>query len=1368
MASSAPSPPSSSSSFSRSANAATPATPISPMGGGSGPAAGWLTHLSILVVGGAARVGNNGNSNGSARTTVKQPLQHLATEARSESVPPRDTSPKRSTTQHNNATGTSGHQPYAYAEHRRSPQLVRRLPPTESVYSPPAQHRSFSASPSSMARRQSKPQYQEHLDDQASSMKPTTPTLLTFPTSTAPSASVTSASQGPVDALASSPQHTKATPPPQPLPYSAPLHNFSQHPQRQQNHNPQKYNNAPRQPQEPASPVDPPPTPTTAQTVRQEPYELRPYLPTLEAFHTAQFILPHNPAYTAPFSPPPPPPANAYAQRQSPVPLPLAAALAHSSQLSRGEMAALSVVSQTTTPGGVGSWNDSDRGRELALAEERDRQNRQRIVVTVYEIGGDPAVMSSLLRPSSSSPSASSTTCLVSTVTNPCTGNVSGTPVSPALNFPQKYSFSCSATVASVDAVMLVVFRRVAEAKGKLPGELPAVLVGTMVDTVNEKRKRQVSTDMGRSFASLLNVPFFETTACAPLSVNHIFRTLIDVVQDRAFANVAAWKARQIAQTTTANEEGGIFFGPSATAAVSALRQVEADGASSAIGSRSPAREGTAISPTPSIREAVQQQITGVASASSSSNGWNWLRPGSRNGHTGALSQVSIGLGLPSTIGSISRRRQSQSRRPSESTFGGTSLPPSAATSRTTSFGSAALSPTLSTASLSSAADSSSERFGSGFTHRTSFMGTVERAQEFLRKRQTVTQPCRPSIAGPIRAPDATAKCCVPRSLDLPPPKPGTLRFRRDLIYRAILAERNGLRSPVALSTPSGSTWSTSTSPRASTQAPPPPSSVNPLLAGSSIHGTLGRRRAVGTPLPAFHSTSPRLSAAPAFPSMLSPATPTGLETSPAQSGGVLTRKPQLDRSSQPHNHHHHAYPLCAICAKDIPRTPPPIPPQSARWSSLMTPAGSTRDVATEGRRDGVRPLTGAGSVIKEEHDPTASVLLEAAGFDVSELEGDDRHRRAGSEGSLDSKKGRPSEGLGKLETTGLKAVGQKAVVSAGAVTPPRHTRIDRITMGESETPAAAMAPRNLITPPRRSSLVQFQSVSPVKSPPKPPPSPPQPSHLGSHRQSPQLRKSPVSERTQERDPPTRTRVHPREDGTGTVRLLRSLEGMKDDLDAMLAEAAGAQMLARTGRSSSESSDRTVTATTGGTLPHEDLCSITPSHAPVAHTRTPSPLPMPAHESPQQTQHSATVGQVVKVDSVQEQSGGVDSSGGPSPAEWDAVEMYADIDGDEVAVFHDESDDKEDALTPRGGDAPSRVAHVPPITPDSTSGRTLPSAAQLVRKLLATMSDAEVLDPHRLEQQHNREATTNPVDDVRTEAAASTCAAAAAEEKACV
>ncbi|KAJ3078157.1 hypothetical protein HK102_004695 [Quaeritorhiza haematococci] len=135
------------------------------------------------------------------------------------------------------------------------------------------------------------------------------------------------------------------------------------------------------------------------------------------------------------------------------------------------------------------------------------------------------------------------------------------------------YSGLLPGCIHAADAFMLVydvgdrksfdalwgIYRRIVETKWVRPKEIPVVMVGNMVDTVVsqptplssssasdptttndttttiKKRPRQVTTEMAHSFASLLKIPFCETTARAPQSVSHCFRNLVLAAQEKGF-----------------------------------------------------------------------------------------------------------------------------------------------------------------------------------------------------------------------------------------------------------------------------------------------------------------------------------------------------------------------------------------------------------------------------------------------------------------------------------------------------------------------------------------------------------------------------------------------------------------------------------------------------------------------------------------------------------------------------------------------------------------------------------------------------------------------------------------------------------------
>ncbi|KAJ3218568.1 Ras GTPase [Clydaea vesicula] len=65
----------------------------------------------------------------------------------------------------------------------------------------------------------------------------------------------------------------------------------------------------------------------------------------------------------------------------------------------------------------------------------------------------------------------------------------------------------------------------------KLTRNVPILLVGNMVDTIVNTRQRQVSSEKAQNFAKILNIPSLETTAKAPHSVSHCFKTLIELAK---------------------------------------------------------------------------------------------------------------------------------------------------------------------------------------------------------------------------------------------------------------------------------------------------------------------------------------------------------------------------------------------------------------------------------------------------------------------------------------------------------------------------------------------------------------------------------------------------------------------------------------------------------------------------------------------------------------------------------------------------------------------------------------------------------------------------------------------------------------------
>ncbi|OUM57960.1 hypothetical protein PIROE2DRAFT_48332, partial [Piromyces sp. E2] len=73
-------------------------------------------------------------------------------------------------------------------------------------------------------------------------------------------------------------------------------------------------------------------------------------------------------------------------------------------------------------------------------------------------------------------------------------------------------------------------FKKVVETKLERPKDIPMILVGSMVDTIVKymanSRDREVTTEEGRLFSNLTNMPFFESSAKAPKVVTSCFKKL--------------------------------------------------------------------------------------------------------------------------------------------------------------------------------------------------------------------------------------------------------------------------------------------------------------------------------------------------------------------------------------------------------------------------------------------------------------------------------------------------------------------------------------------------------------------------------------------------------------------------------------------------------------------------------------------------------------------------------------------------------------------------------------------------------------------------------------------------------------------------
>ncbi|KND04487.1 uncharacterized protein SPPG_00215 [Spizellomyces punctatus DAOM BR117] len=124
------------------------------------------------------------------------------------------------------------------------------------------------------------------------------------------------------------------------------------------------------------------------------------------------------------------------------------------------------------------------------------------------------------------------------------------------------YGTIWASAIAAADAFMLVYdvgsrqsfeamwgfYRLIVETKWARPHDVPIMMLGNMVDNVTsdptvhllDKRPRQVTRDMGQSFANLLRLPFTETTVMAPQSVAHCFRQLILIAQEQSRSMVTA------------------------------------------------------------------------------------------------------------------------------------------------------------------------------------------------------------------------------------------------------------------------------------------------------------------------------------------------------------------------------------------------------------------------------------------------------------------------------------------------------------------------------------------------------------------------------------------------------------------------------------------------------------------------------------------------------------------------------------------------------------------------------------------------------------------------------------------------------------
>ncbi|RKO99601.1 hypothetical protein CXG81DRAFT_20333 [Caulochytrium protostelioides] len=120
------------------------------------------------------------------------------------------------------------------------------------------------------------------------------------------------------------------------------------------------------------------------------------------------------------------------------------------------------------------------------------------------------------------------------------------------------YSSIWPSVIAAADAYLLVYdvgnphsfdaiwsfYKLIVQTKRLSPRCIPMLMLGNMVDTVTMdklrdatrlKRERKLSDQTGHGLASLLGIPFAETTSKAPSSVTHCFRTLMGLAQKRVW-----------------------------------------------------------------------------------------------------------------------------------------------------------------------------------------------------------------------------------------------------------------------------------------------------------------------------------------------------------------------------------------------------------------------------------------------------------------------------------------------------------------------------------------------------------------------------------------------------------------------------------------------------------------------------------------------------------------------------------------------------------------------------------------------------------------------------------------------------------------
>ncbi|KAJ3327146.1 Ras GTPase [Blyttiomyces sp. JEL0837] len=489
---------------------------------------------------------------------------------------------------------------------------------------------------------------------------------------------------------------------------------------------------------------------TTSTSIHQHPHQqtidpyIAPYDPTIEDSVTIQFLLPPNPQYTAPFQPLPPPLPNAY-------------------------MSATSSSSSSSSKQFQQQQQLIDKESEYQ-AEERLRQNRQRIVLTVIDVGGHPL-----------------------------------------------YSGLWSSVAVAADAVMLVYdvgdrrsfdtmwsfHRKISEAKGMILSDIPVMLVGNMVDTVSGSN-REVSFEMGQSFANLVHIPFMETTAKAPQSVGHVFKKLIAVAQSHVFA-MTKLTPGPVASKTSERTRDRIFPKRASNDMSDARLRVPAEPG---------VNGGMIFVGSTSVNSVTGQGVDGgsvTVTGSSSQSAWKWLRPDSGTSVSGSMSTTNSTGNFNNTASiqsaptsSLNILKRIQVRRPSEVSLA------SVSTSSSTSAQSAVSLSFQNPGNPPGNVLSPTSDFGSGTRSsdggKRSFLGSVERMQGSLdRMRDSLASSSGgESNAGGVK--DATNVASSSsengsvngggssskrrRKAVLAPPMVGSIRHRRDLILRALQSEK--------------------------------------------------------------------------------------------------------------------------------------------------------------------------------------------------------------------------------------------------------------------------------------------------------------------------------------------------------------------------------------------------------------------------------------------------------------------------------------------------------------------------------------------------------------------------------------------------